>query len=265
MTRMSIASLHAGQLLPLDTRRFCSQRFTCLHKGRIYNSTDPATLKKPKLRYVGSYGKDGVVSSMKGRVHASIVSPQDGMNTSGKPEVLSSLTTHAPPPPPITKSDQEFFEANGVEFVWGTSDLGIDELNDLFEKVGFPRRDPGRLASALANTHRSIWVRAVKKTRLAKEGQLIGFGRATSDGALSATIWDVAVSPVWQRGGIGRGLVERLTASLVDEGIPVVTLYAEPGVVGLYEKLGFVKDPLAVKGLAFQSKSARGKKLVASI
>lgn len=170
-----------------------------------------------------------------------------------------------PPPPPISKTDQEFLDDNGLEFVWGTAELGIDELNSLFEKVGFPRRDPGRLALALANTHASIWVRAVRKSRLAKEGQLLGFARATSDGSLSATIWDVAVTPSWQRVGIGRGLVERLTAKLVDEGIPTVTLYAEPGVVGLYEKLGFVKDPMQVKGLAFQSKSQRGKVLVASV
>jgi hypothetical protein len=32
-------------------------------------------------------------------------------------------------------------------------------------------------------------------------------------------------------------------------------------VVGLYEKLGFVKDPAGVKGLAFQSKSRLGRRL----
>jgi hypothetical protein len=44
-----------------------------------------------------------------------------------------------------------------------------------------------------------------------------------------------------------------------------VTLYAEPGVVGLYEKLGFEVDPVGVKGMAFQSGSRRGKGLLASI
>jgi len=167
------------------------------------------------------------------------------------------------PPPPISKADSTFLE-EGVEFVWGTEALGIDELNDLFQRVGFPRRDPGKLALALSNTHRTLWIRAARKSRMAKEGQLLGFARATSDGALSATIWDVAVNPAWQRGGLGRGLVERLTASLVDEGISTITLYAEPGVVGLYEKLGFVKDPEGIKGLAFQSTSQRGRQLVGS-
>lgn len=86
--------------------------------------------------------------------------------------------------------------------------------------------------------------------------------RATSDGALSATIWDVAVTPAWQRNGLGRALVERLTAHLVKDGISTIALYAEPNVVGMYEKLGFVRDPRGVKGLAFQSKSAMGKALI---
>lgn len=64
--------------------------------------------------------------------------------------------------------------------------------------------------------------------------QLLGFARATSDGALSAVIWDVSVAPAWQRGGLGRALVERLTASLVHDGIATITLYAGAwGWVGL--------------------------------
>lgn len=60
--------------------------------------------------------------------------------------------------------------------------------------------------------------------------------------------------PAWQRSGLGRGVLERLTARLVAEGIPNITLFAEPNVVGLYEKLGYIKDPMGVKGLAFQGK-----------
>lgn len=126
-------------------------------------------------------------------------------------------------------------------------------------------------------------------------------------------IWDVSVAPAWQRGGLGRALVERLTASLVEDGIATITLYAgeqrrgcvavqaelvhglkwvvagvssalplpppppprscplpcsqppttttpaEPNVVALYEKLGYVADPDGIRGVAFQrSKLARG-------
>ena len=222
------------------------------------SSSAPA-ISKPKLQYTGSR------FSRVGRISSSVeFVGRDGLNAD-KPQLLSALSSSPPPPPPISKSDEDFLDQLGIEFVWTTDELGVDELNNLFSQVGFPRRDPTRLAAALQNTHRSLWVRAARKSRLAKEGQLLAFGRATSDGALSATIWDVAVLPSWQRGGIGRGLVERLTRSIVEEGIPVVTLYAEPGVVGLYEKLGFEVDAGGVKGLAFQSKSVKGRRLVASV
>jgi GNAT superfamily N-acetyltransferase len=41
---------------------------------------------------------------------------------------------------------------------------------------------------------------------------------------------DVAVSPAWQRSGLGRAMIERLTHQLVQDGISTITLYAEPQV-----------------------------------
>jgi len=72
----------------------------------------------------------------------------------------------------------------------------------------------------------------------------------------------VQVNPAWQRSGLGRGLVERLTARLVNEDITIVSLYAEPNVVGLYNRLGFVANPDGIKGMAFQRTSKPGKALV---
>ncbi|KAI7843693.1 hypothetical protein COHA_002592 [Chlorella ohadii] len=199
---------------------------------------------KPKLRYSG--------------VPGAVVGLADGINVQ-KPALMANCAEQQLPAPPISKSDDEFLEGLGVEFVWGAEGVDVGELNDLFEKVGFPRRDPGRLTLALANTYRTVWVRAARKSRVAKQGQLLGFARATSDGALSAVIWDVSVAPAWQRSGLGRALMERLTASLVHDGIATITLYAEPNVVALYEKLGFVADPDGVRGVAYQrSKLARG-------
>lgn len=62
------------------------------------------------------------------------------------------------------------------------------------QQVGFPLRDPNRLQLALDHSHSVLWIRSMKQSRWARQGQLLGFARATSDGALSATIWDVAVS-----------------------------------------------------------------------
>ena len=68
--------------------------------------------------------------------------------------------------------------------------------------------------------------------------------------------------PAWQRSGIGRGLVERLTARLVNEDITIISLYAEPEVVGLYNRLGFVASPGGIKGMAFQKSSKPGRALM---
>lgn len=163
--------------------------------------------------------------------------------------------------PALTKQD-EVFEAAGCQFVWGMEGLTVEDLNALFRNVGFPQRDPTRLQLALDNSHSVLWIRSVKRSRWAKQGQLLGFARATSDGALSATIWDVAVNPAWQRSGLGRGLVERLTAKLVNEEITIISLYAEPNVVDLYNRLGFVASPEGIKGMAFQKNSKPGKALV---
>eukprot|EP00891_Asterochloris_glomerata_P007155 jgi/Astpho2/7155/Aster-01479 len=203
---------------------------------------------KPKLIYIG------------GGVAAAAARRADGISLAKATWPLQ-VDTDRIVAPKLSKSDAAF-QTEGCDFVWGGSDLSIEELNKLFVRVGFPKRDPQKLSEALIHTHTILWIRSNRRSRWAKLGQLLGFARATSDGALSATIWDVAVDPGWQRGGLGRAAVERLTASLVEEGIQTITLYAEPGVVGLYKKLGFAADPEGIKGMAFQRKSKKGRELV---
>ena len=90
-------------------------------------------------------------------------------------------------------------------------------------------------------------------------GALLGFARATTDGALCACIWDVAVAPAWQRLGIGRALVERLATGLADDGITSLALFSEPGAVRMYERLGFVQAQAqgggGVRGMNLQQKT----------
>ena len=88
--------------------------------------------------------------------------------------------------------------------------------------------------------------------------QARGRGRRRADGGALAR----QINPAWQKAGLGRGVVERLTAALVRDGITTITLFAEPGVVGLYEKLGFVREPSGVQGMAFQRKSSAGGALM---
>ena len=160
------------------------------------------------------------------------------------------------PVPKLSNEDAHFLEKLGVMFRWGLrADSDLDELNSLFASVGFPRRDESRLRRALVHSHDIVWVVVANKKNKSSGvfvGQCVGFARCTSDGAFNATIWDVVVCPKWQGCGLGRGMVERLTRRLIEKDIQNVSLYAEPAVVGLYEKCGFEEDPGGLSGMAFR-------------
>ena len=65
---------------------------------------------------------------------------------------------------------------------------------------------------------------------------LIGFGRAISDGVRQSAIYDVATLPEYQGKGIGRLIIENIIKNT-----PTCNfiLYASPGKEGFYESLGF--------------------------
>lgn len=115
------------------------------------------------------------------------------------------------------------------------------DVQDLCASVGWNRRDPVLIARALENSLSvvSAWDREL----------LVGFARATGDFVFNATIWDVAVRPSYQRRGIGRLLMAELLLELDGYGIPLITLYADPGTDGFYKRFGFSTDPSGVRGM----------------
>lgn len=70
-------------------------------------------------------------------------------------------------------------------------------------------------------------------------GEMVGMGRAISDGASDAYIQDVVVLPEFRGMGIGRELVRRLAEYCRGRGIEWIGLVAEPGTAAFYESLGF--------------------------
>lgn len=68
--------------------------------------------------------------------------------------------------------------------------------------------------------------------------QLIGFGRAISDGVCQAAIYDVAVIPEFQKKGIGTTIVKNILDRLSQCNI---VLYASPGKEEFYIACGFRK------------------------
>lgn len=71
--------------------------------------------------------------------------------------------------------------------------------------------------------------------------QIIGMGRAISDGASDAYIQDVIVHKQFQNQGIGKRLVEMLTANLKAAGLKWIGLIAEAGSHPFYSRIGFAK------------------------
>jgi len=69
-------------------------------------------------------------------------------------------------------------------------------------------------------------------------GDLIGFGRATSDGVYRAVLWDVVVAGDWQSRGLGRRIVTALLQSpgvRHAERVYLMTTNSD----GFYRRLGF--------------------------
>ncbi len=68
--------------------------------------------------------------------------------------------------------------------------------------------------------------------------RMIGFGRAISDGAYQAAIYDCAVVPDFQGKGIGKIIVKNILSKVSHCN---VILYASPGKEGFYQKYKFRK------------------------
>lgn len=108
-----------------------------------------------------------------------------------------------------------------------------------------------------AETHKKAFENSYAVIFVFDENKLVGFGRALSDGAYQAALYDIAVVPEYQGLGIGRMIVKGLL-----ERIPScnVILYAAVGKEKFYQKLNFkrlktgmglFKNPLLMQSKGF--------------
>ena len=117
--------------------------------------------------------------------------------------------------------------------------IDLVELEQLCDAVGWSRRPLRRVRKALSH---SLLVVGLWRhdPRLP---QLVGFARCTGDGVLDATIWDLAIHPLYQRCGLGKGLMQVLLERLRLMEVEKVTLFADAGVVGFYQAQGWTLEP----------------------
>ena len=122
-------------------------------------------------------------------------------------------------------------------------ELDLIELDQLLQTVGWSRRPMRRVKRALEY---SILVIGLWKHDN-KFPRLIGFARCTGDGVIEATIWDVAINPVYQGLGLGKVLMKYLLKELKGVGINKVTLFADAEVIKFYKNQGWNLEPRGSK------------------
>lgn len=123
--------------------------------------------------------------------------------------------------------------------------IDVYELEELCDSVGWARRPLRKVRKALEHSYLVVSTYEIK----AGKPYLIGFGRATSDHAFNATIWDVVIHPRFQSKGLGKALMKYMIKKLRKDGISNITLFADPQVVTFYQRLGFMPDPEGIKGM----------------
>ena len=129
---------------------------------------------------------------------------------------------------------------NSSPFIFSDSkSFDLIELEQLLQAVGWGRRPLRRVKRALDNSLLKVglWQHDTKFPKL------IGFARCTGDGVIDATIWDVAINPVYQGYGLGKQLMSYLMRSLKREGVTRVTLFADSDVINFYMRQGWTLEP----------------------
>jgi GNAT superfamily N-acetyltransferase len=104
-------------------------------------------------------------------------------------------------------------------------DWGI--VSSTLQRVGMAYYEPGVHRQAFENSHTTVFVYDGE--------QLVGFGRAISDDAYQAAVYDMAVVPEYQGQGIGSTIMKQILNRL---GHCNVILYAAIGKEPFYEKTG---------------------------
>jgi GNAT superfamily N-acetyltransferase len=125
------------------------------------------------------------------------------------------------------------------------TDVDWREVAETLKSVGMAYYEPHVHKTAFENSHTTVFIY--------HENRLIGFGRAISDGAYQAAVYDVAVVPEFQRKGIGTKILRSILARLPQYN---VILYASPGKEKFYESLGLRKMKT---GMALFRKAAEMK------
>ncbi|SLM31075.1 Acetyltransferase [Desulfamplus magnetovallimortis] len=115
-----------------------------------------------------------------------------------------------------------------IKISFDCTDVNWDNVTKILKQVGMGHYAPHLHKKAFMNSHTTVFSYI--------NSQMIGFGRAISDGVYQAALYDIAVVPEYQNRGIGKIILKSIMENL--QGCNVI-LYASPGKEGFYTKHDF--------------------------
>lgn len=115
-----------------------------------------------------------------------------------------------------------------IRLQYDCSNVDWDSVSSILESAG--------MAHFESKIHKIAFENSCVIVFAYDDDKLIGFGRAISDYAYQAAIYDVAVSQAYQGKGLGRMIVSSILKSIPQCNF---ILYASPGKEGFYETLNF--------------------------
>lgn len=115
-----------------------------------------------------------------------------------------------------------------IEIRTNTKNIDWQAVSDLLSFYGLYHYD--------AQTEQKIFENSYAVAFIYDKEQLIGCGRAISDGVCQAAIYNVALREEYQGKQLGRTIIESLLEQV--KGC-TVALYTHPKTVAMYEKFGF--------------------------
>lgn len=118
----------------------------------------------------------------------------------------------------------------GISYSSNCRDVDFRRVAEILEMVGMGHHRPDIHRKAFEASHITVFACC--------QDQLIGFGRAISDGQYQAALYDCAVLPEFQGKGIGSVIIGRIVEHLSHCNI---ILYASPGQEQFYEHHGFAR------------------------
>jgi len=111
-----------------------------------------------------------------------------------------------------------------------TENINWTRVADLLAHFGLSEFD--------AETQQKVFEQSYAVVFIFDKEQVVGFGRAISDGVCQAALYNIALDEKYHGKGLGKEIINQLIMQVKQCNI---ILYTHPNTVGLYENLGFRK------------------------